>query len=312
MRAKTIHNTCVVFDLDDTLIKSEGLVYVYKNDKFIKTLTSQEFSNYRKKSDEILDFSDFRDGSLIVNALKYKAWPTLQKLYNDNIEIYILTGRNELLQPHIHKLLKNNKINIKLDHIITIGDNRGDINIALEKKKILKKMSKYYDKIFFFDNDKINIKLASTIPGLKTKLIETLSFERGLDPKDATKIGIKDFLINFDVNYFKIADTNKRAETQMQFNNIISNLSFEEIPFEPKYLPLYLMSNAINYRSFQLDYDLVLTCNLNFNNAWLTYVSKNRTGDFDIASTNDTCIGKMGVKQLLDKIKKKYYFRKPK
>jgi FMN phosphatase YigB (HAD superfamily) len=190
MRAKTIKHKCAIFDLDDTLIKSEGVVYVYRNKKYVGTLTPQEYSTYIKKPNEILDFSDFRDGSLIVNAPKYKGWEILERIYlEDNVEIYILTARSPLLKPYIHQLLMNNEINIDLDHIITIGDDKGDIDIATTKRQILKTMAKEYDQILFFDDDMRNIKFASSIPGVKTKLIENTSFKRGLNPKDAMGIG---------------------------------------------------------------------------------------------------------------------------
>jgi FMN phosphatase YigB (HAD superfamily) len=172
MRAKIVNSKCAVFDLDDTLIKSEGLVYVYEDDKFTKTLTPQEFTNYKKKPNEILDFTDFRDGNLIINAPKYKAWHILEKLYDEGMEIYILTGRNESLKPSIFKLFLNNNINIDLDHIMTIGDNKGEIDIAKEKKKILKRMSVEYDEILFFDDDTRNIKFVSLLPHVKTHLIK--------------------------------------------------------------------------------------------------------------------------------------------
>ena len=234
MRAKTIKHTCAVFDLDDTLIKSEGLVYAYEDGKFTKTLTAQEYSTYIKKPNENLDFSDFRDGDLIINAPKYKGWPMLKKLYLDDIDIYILTARSPILQPYIHTLLLNNQINISIDNIITIGDDKGDIDIAATKRKILKAMTKEYDEILFFDDDSRNIKLASSVTGIKTHLIEGLSFKRGLDPKDAMETGdiegrklegITTLLNSFGMKLIKI-----ETATGSELNS--TTIFFEDIEFK--------------------------------------------------------------------------------
>jgi FMN phosphatase YigB (HAD superfamily) len=214
MRAKTINHTkCAVFDLDDCLIKSEGLVYAYEDEKFTRTLTPQEYSTYVKKPNEVLDFSDFRDGDLILSAPKHRGWEILEKIYfEEDIDIFILTARSPALKPYIWQMLMNNEININIDHIITIGDDKGDVDIAATKRKILKEMAKEYEQILFFDDDMKNIRLAASVPGVKTKLIESL-FKRGINPLDAMSIGdvegrkikgITSLLSEFDLELIKI------------------------------------------------------------------------------------------------------------
>jgi FMN phosphatase YigB (HAD superfamily) len=182
MRAKTVNIRCYCFDFDETLVRTKARIRVYKNGAFIKAMTSKEFNFYVKKPGETLDFSEFIDPEMILSAKKYKGWPVLKNISNaikeerSTSEIFILTARSTSVKPYIYELLKQNGIEIDFDHIITIGDEKGHINIAKEKYKILKQLVKKYDQIWFFDDDPNNIKLASSIKGIKTRLIENAKY----------------------------------------------------------------------------------------------------------------------------------------
>lgn len=52
--------TLNIFDVDDTLFKTNTKISVIKNGRVIKKLTNQEYNTYEKKPGEELDFSDFR------------------------------------------------------------------------------------------------------------------------------------------------------------------------------------------------------------------------------------------------------------
>ena len=169
-----------VFDLDDTLIRSEAKIQVYRNGAFYKSLTPQLFNTFIKGKTDVFDFTDFKDGELVLKADKYKMWPFLKKL-NKLIkskkiaaDIIILTARSSEVKSFIHTLLNNDGISIDISHIITLGDDKGDVRVADEKKKILQQLIKKYSKIIFFDDDIQNIKMANTIPNIKTKLVEGL------------------------------------------------------------------------------------------------------------------------------------------
>jgi uncharacterized HAD superfamily protein len=178
MRAKFVDPIAYCFDFDDTLVRTECKIHIYRNGKFIKSLTSEEFAFYKLKDDETADNKDFKDPRFIINARKYKMWPTLQsvdmaiKQGTTNAEIFILTARNEVCRLPIHNFLSKNKIYVPIDHIITLGRDI-NVNIAEEKKKVLLDLKTRYSQITFFDDNPETIKLISGIKGIHTRLVDS-------------------------------------------------------------------------------------------------------------------------------------------
>lgn len=181
MRAKTVLRKAYIFDFDDTLVKTDARVHVYKAGKFLKSLTPEEFNTYQKAPDEEIDVSEFKDPRIIMKAKPFKMWPALQnmdtaiKQGRSTSEIFILTARSPIAQTPIYNFFQNNDIDIPEDHIITIGDDIGEINIAEEKKKVLQMLKSQFDDITFFDDNPENIKLAREVGGIRTRLIDSMN-----------------------------------------------------------------------------------------------------------------------------------------
>jgi len=182
MRAQTVNDSypkCYVFDWDDTLVKTSAKVHIYKDRRKIKSLTPEEYNFYKPKPGESTNMDDFIDPRIIMNATKYKMWPALnninmaKKSGRSNSEIYILTARSTKAQLPIHAFLTREGINIPLENVITLGNDKGDhYDIAKEKKKVLSDLADKYNKVLFFDDSHKNIELANKIPGIKSRLIE--------------------------------------------------------------------------------------------------------------------------------------------
>lgn len=180
MRAKTIKSekTAYTFDFDETLVTTDAKIHIYRNNKFIKSLTSSEFNFYKSLPEDRLDLSEFNDGDLILSAKKYKMWPLLKNLSQKiktkqlSSRIFILTARHPNMRPYIYEFLKQNGIHIELRDVIAIGDDTGKSNLAEEKRKILQKISDRYKHVYFYDDNKNNVKLAQGIEGVTSKLVE--------------------------------------------------------------------------------------------------------------------------------------------
>lgn len=179
MRAKRVPYKAYLFDFDDTLVKTDAKVHVYKDGKRIKSLTPTEFNHYVSQPGETLDLEDFVDPRIIMSAKKYKMWPALKnidaarKMGRSSSDIFILTARSPRAQQAIHNYLTNNGIDIPLENVITIGtDSDETYDIAKEKGKILQGLKDQYTDIFFYDDSPDNIQLATKIGGIKTRLID--------------------------------------------------------------------------------------------------------------------------------------------
>lgn len=136
-----------IFDFDYTLVITNNKLYIIKNDKRIKVLDRNTSKNYKLKSGETFDFSEFTNPYFIEKAKPYLMFNTLLKLdlnislNVENIDIYILTARDESCKIPIHKYFYRHGIkNLPKNHIFTIGDNKGEINVPYEKGLILKKL----------------------------------------------------------------------------------------------------------------------------------------------------------------------------
>lgn len=199
---------CYCFDLDDTLIKTSAKIRVYRNGVYVKSLTPKEYNFYEQHPDDKLDFKDFLDGEMILNAKKHTIWPVIKNVSNaikenkSNSEIYVLTARDKTVKSYIYEFLKQNGIKIKLENVITIGDNKGYINIADEKHKILTELKNKYDEIIVFDDNPQTIELAASIPGIKTRLVE--AFIEDSDPIKDMGIGVENQIKKWikDTNFF--------------------------------------------------------------------------------------------------------------
>lgn len=86
---------CLIFDLDDTLVKSESKVIV-TNGSTTKMLTPANFAAYTPKPGDTFDYSQFKK---LVNP-KLIAWTTkiftsaIRKYQNTDNDVYILSARD--------------------------------------------------------------------------------------------------------------------------------------------------------------------------------------------------------------------------
>jgi len=180
MRAKTVDlDKAYVFDFDDTLVKTDAKVHIYKDGRRIKSLTPEEYNFYKPSPGETTNMDDFIDPRIIMDAKKYKMWPALQNINiakksgRSTSEIYILTARSSKAQLSIWNFLKREGIEMPLKNVITLGHDSGQYyDIAKAKEEILTNLAATYDKVLFFDDSHKNIELANKIPGIKTRLIE--------------------------------------------------------------------------------------------------------------------------------------------
>jgi len=171
MRAKTVNSTSHIFDLDDTLIKSDVKTHVYRNGKFFKSLNAAEYNVYKKQPGDTFDMSDFET---LNGAVTHIMWPLLEKYDKENNSVlYILTARHEIVRQSIYDFLIENGIrHLPIENIFAIGDNEGEIDIPREKRKVLEIISKQHSENNFYDDNFETIEFIRDIPNIRAYLVE--------------------------------------------------------------------------------------------------------------------------------------------
>lgn len=157
-------NHLSVWDIDDTLFLSpKTSVYVTKNGKIVKKLSTEEFNGYRLKGGEKFDFFEFKDSNLFFNTAKplsanlMKAKNALQ---SRNTFVIVLTARsdfndkNKFLRKFETYGLDMSKPNI---HVVRSG-NLG-MGTAEGKKEVLKNVldTKKFRTGDMYDDDSRNL-----------------------------------------------------------------------------------------------------------------------------------------------------------
>lgn len=148
----------LIFDIDDTIIKSNAKIFVKKDGKIIKKLSSSEFNTYVLGDGEEFSFEEFRDLDIMLSSEMKPYFNTLIREYKKGVHISILTAREG--KDMIHDFfMKKASIDIHPKLIFTSGDDKSDISIAEKKSKCITKLAEYgYKTMIFFDDNVDNLK----------------------------------------------------------------------------------------------------------------------------------------------------------
>ena len=147
----------LVFDIDDTLIKSNAKVFVKKNGKIVKRLDTQEYNTYVLRHGETFAYDEFKDLDKMLNAEITPYFKTMEREYKRGVHISILTARAG--KKLIHDFfIKKSGIDIHPDLIFTIGDDMSNLSVAEKKAKCIRTLVQYgYTTLIFFDDNVDNL-----------------------------------------------------------------------------------------------------------------------------------------------------------
>lgn len=164
--AGTHSDKILLFDVDDTLIKSDVKVHVIKNGEVIKKLSSTEYNSYKLQPGESFDYSEFEDEDILNNRSVFlKYWDTLQREYKDGTHIGILTARSN--KDMFYRFFKSNGITIKNELVFAISDPKLNLKgntIEERKAEVIKRLAKWgYKTMVFFDDNEANLKTAKKL-----------------------------------------------------------------------------------------------------------------------------------------------------
>ena len=152
MRYKLLENMnkLVIFDFDDTLVKTDSYIYVTHRDGKTKTLTPGEYAVYDKQPGDTFDYSDF---SQVTRPVLIKAYvELLRRMVKSAMgkTVYILTAR-AAYKP-VYEFIRD--IGIKNVMVIALGDSNPEKKADWIEQQI---KDKGYSSIFFADDSPKNV-----------------------------------------------------------------------------------------------------------------------------------------------------------
>jgi hypothetical protein len=157
-----------VWDIDETLFKTNAKVYVVKNGKVVRTLTNQEFNTYQLQPGEDYDFREFRSAEIFKNTSVPiqkaidKAAAILRAYVNKpNSKMIILTARADFDDRDTF-LSTFEKYGLNMNNVYVERAGNLPFMKAAEAKRVI--IAKYldtaeYKRVSLFDDDKRNLDL---------------------------------------------------------------------------------------------------------------------------------------------------------
>lgn len=170
-------NRVLIFDIDDTLIKSDAKVYVMKGGEVVRKLDSQEFNSYRLGKGESFSFSEFEDLEVLMRSELKPYFKTMEREYRKGVHISILTARSgkEMIRKFF---MRRADIDIHPELVFTVGDDKSDCTVAEKKGKCIKTLVDYgYKTLIFFDDNLDNLMQVKKIGdnlNVKTHIIQAV------------------------------------------------------------------------------------------------------------------------------------------
>jgi len=177
MRANEIQpNKLVIFDIDDTLVKTDTKVNVVKDGKVIKRLSSHDFTHYKLQPGEEFDFGAFRDAKEFFTKAK-PILPMIGKLKHDiatGNKVIMVTAREDFNDRDLFlDTFKRFGIDMSKVHVYRAGNIKDKLPTEVKKKAIIRKVlsSNEYNKAIMYDDALPNLDLFVSLkddhPGVK-------------------------------------------------------------------------------------------------------------------------------------------------
>lgn len=125
----------IIFDIDDTLVRSSANVYVMRNNAVVKKLTTGEFTKYKLAEDEIFDFREFSCSKQFYESAKpiHSTVDTLKHDLAINNKVVMVTARADFNDRELFlDTFRSIGIDMDLVHVYRAGN---ITNGSIESKK---------------------------------------------------------------------------------------------------------------------------------------------------------------------------------
>ena len=166
----------VIFDIDDTLVKTDTKVDVVKGGKVVKQLNSHDFTHYKLQPGEEFDFGRFRDAKEFFTKAK-PILPMIGKLKHDiatGNKVIMVTARSDFNDRDLFlDTFERFGIDMSKVHVYRAGNIKDRLPTEVKKKVIIRKVldNNDYNKAIMYDDALPNLDLFLSLkdehPGVK-------------------------------------------------------------------------------------------------------------------------------------------------
>ena len=145
-----------VFDFDDTLARSNSLVFYTKENGEQGQLTAEQFAKRGAEliaDGAVMDFSDF---NIVREGQRGPLFEVAQKIKEarGNEDLFVLTARAPQAQEAIYEFLKQEGLEFKKENIVGLGNSTGEA----KANWLLDKAAEGYNDFYFADDAYQNVK----------------------------------------------------------------------------------------------------------------------------------------------------------
>lgn len=153
----------VIFDIDDTLVKTDTKVNVIKDGRVIKRLNSHDFTHYKLQPGEEFDFGAFRDAKEFFEKAK-PILPMIGQLKHDiatGNKVIMVTAREDFNDREIFlDTFRRFGIDMSKVHVYRAGNIKDKLPTEVKKKVIINKVldDDSYTKAIMYDDAIPNLK----------------------------------------------------------------------------------------------------------------------------------------------------------
>jgi hypothetical protein len=160
-------NKLVIFDLDDTLVKTDAKTKIVdpKTGKVIRELTPEEFNKFKKTRKHIINYDDFESPEILRQGKIIKSvFSKLVRYYKNSVPVAILTARSS--KDLVRNFFLENGIDIHPSLVVAVHDPSCPYEGSIPERKqqaIEDFVEDGYTDLIFFDDDEDNLRLAKEV-----------------------------------------------------------------------------------------------------------------------------------------------------
>lgn len=158
--------TICIFDLDDTLVKTDAKIKVYQKETgdLLQSMTPEEFNGYVNLNGHVLDFEDFNDLQILLSGKLIEKNVKILKECAREHPIGMITARSHLMS--VLEFIYEKELPIEEDLVFVVNDENSGFsgNVAERKKQaFIKLIERGYDDFIYYDDNLDNLRAAETL-----------------------------------------------------------------------------------------------------------------------------------------------------